>query len=105
MSTVLVQYRPNPDIYDEDVGFFNADYFFDLTKLEDFATMDDVDGCTHIYSQDEAQAILRAVKNGHDVESHDKYSFFDTSWERDYVLNKEATYDHYDHVVTVYLNS
>ena len=104
---IHVAYRPNPEFYDADaVGFFNADYVYDLSALRLFVVAPDPLHGNH-YSDDEALHIIRAVETNHTypLEEHDKYTFYDTDWEREQVLSDDQNTDTADFELTVYLNS
>jgi hypothetical protein len=103
---IHVAYRPNPEFYDEDIGIFNADYVYDLSALRLFVVAPDPLHGNH-YSDDEAMAIIRAVDNNnmYPLEKHDKYTFYDTDWEREQVLCDDQNIDTADFELTVYLNS
>lgn len=96
MSKVLVQYRTNEEYHDSD-DLFYANYVFDTDKLEAFLRLPEDE---RYYCEEEARKILE--KSGHDYERHDKYSFYDTYWERLQVLADDQ--EHYDRVVTIYLH-
>ncbi|SRR6056297_2654361 len=104
---IHVAYRPNPEFYDADaVGFFNADYVYDLNDLRLFVVAPDTLHGNR-YSKDEALNIIRAVEtnNTYPLQKHDKYTFYDTDWEREQVLSDDQNTDTADFELTVYLNS
>lgn len=104
---ILIQYRPNPDYYDSDTtGFFYDDYVFNFDRLEKFVEYVR-DSDEHIYSGREAEAIYAAAVAGRNYaqfEFHDKYTFYDTDWERKLVLDPDQE-SVTDLEFTVYLNS
>lgn len=101
---ILVQYRTNQDYYDYDCNIFYADYVFDLDRLKAFVAQ--VTDDMMVYADDEAKRIIQhaETRSPYDLEEHDKYTFYDTDWERDQVLSDDQT-SPADYKITVYLNS
>lgn len=104
MKRILVLYRPNPGYYDSDMPYLTGEYVFDIDKLRDFIVSPETD--VYTYSLNEAEQILGRIDSDsliYGINSHDKYSFFDTEWECEKVLSDDQT-SPTDHEITIYLN-
>lgn len=100
---IMIHYRSNQEFYpDQDFQPFYADYLVDLDKLKAFvASADD-----YSYAKEEAEMIIMLAETKskyNDMEKHDKYTFYDTEWERQEVLADDQNAS-LDYEVYVYLN-
>lgn len=104
MTRILVEYKPNTEYYHEYIPHLTGTFVFDLDKLRAFVASPETDDYT--YSLDEAEGILSRYDSGtliYGINSHDKYSFFDTKWEREKVLSEDQTSIAYCEIA-IYLN-
>lgn len=105
MTRIHVKYKPNPEYHDEDAWYLTNDYIFDVEKLRAFVASPETDDYT--YSLNEAEQILSRYDTEsliYGLESHDKFSFFDTDWERKEVLSEDQETP-VEYEITILLNT
>lgn len=101
---IRVNYEPNTDYHPSDWGWLSDSFIFDYDKLKEFAETTDEYA---YYAKDEAEMIIKRIDSKTEIyglEFHDKYTFFDTEWEREYVLSDNQVSD-CDREITIYLNT
>ena len=100
---ILVNYEPNTDYHPSDCVWLRGSFIFDYDKLKNFAkTADD-----YAYAKDEAEMIIKRIDSNSEIyglECHDKYTFFDTEWERKAVLSDDQQTAPIREI-TIYLNT
>ena len=100
---ILVNYEPNTEYHPSDCGWLMGSFIFDYDKLKEFAETAD----EYAYAKDEAEMIIKRIDSKTEIyglEFHDKYTFFDTEWERKEVLSDDQG-SACDREITIYLNT
>lgn len=108
---ILVKYQPNPQYYkeyDEDgneqyVPDLSGEFVYDLDKMKAYLAADE----DNYYGSHEVEQIIAWLANTSmygDLGTSEKFSLFDTEWEREQVLSDDQDITTVDAEVDVWLN-
>lgn len=109
---ILVKYQPNPQYYQEYDEYGNEQYVpdlsgefvYDLDKMKAYLAADE----DNYYGSHEVEQIIARLANTNvnagDPEASEKFSLFDTEWERKQVLSDDQDTTTVDAEVDVWLN-